>query len=140
MSESVTAYQDSIKNLNENLAQQTMLTQLQGKDLPKSKEEFETFRQELIDTAVSSKKFIGNEKEITDAVNTYLSTVPEFEGFYSVPLENELNKVDALLNQEKVSITKCFLCNILYKAIYFIKTYFFIKYFCEFERYSIYTD
>ena len=62
--------------------------------------------QELIDTAVASKQFIGNEKEITDAINNYLSTVPQFEGFYSVPLENELDKVDALLGQETFSKTK----------------------------------
>ena len=76
------------------------MTALQGSELPKTEEEFEKFRQELIDTSIASKQFIGNEKEITDAVNDYLSTVPQFEGFYSIPLENELDKVDALLGQE----------------------------------------
>lgn len=100
MKESVEAYNSSIDNLNENLAQQTMLTALQGNELPKTEEDFNKFKQELIDTAVASKQFIGNEKEITDAINNYLSTVPEFEGYYSIPLENELDKVDELLNQE----------------------------------------
>lgn len=53
---------------------------------------------------VASKQFIGNEKEITDAINNYLSTVPEFEGYYSVPLENELNKVDELVEQTDFEI------------------------------------
>lgn len=105
MKESVEAYNSSIDNLNENLAQQTMLTTLQGNELPKTEEDFNKFKQELIDTAVASKQFIGNEKEITDAINNYLSTVPEFEGYYSIPLENELDKVDELLNQEDFSKT-----------------------------------
>ena len=105
MKESVEEYNSSIDNLNENLAQQTMLTALQGSELPKTEEDFNTFRQELIDTAVASKQFIGDEKEITDAINNYLSTVPEFEGYYSIPLENELDKVDELLNQEDFSKT-----------------------------------
>ena len=100
MKESVEEYNSSIDNLNENLAQQTMLTALQGSELPKTEEDFNTFRQELIDTAVASKQFIGDEKKITDAINNYLSTVPEFEGYYSIPLANELDKVDELLNQE----------------------------------------
>lgn len=104
MKESVEAYNSSIDNLNENLAQQTMLTALQGNELPKTEEDFNKFKQELIDTAVASKQFIGNEKEITDAINNYLSTVPEFEGYYSVPLENELNKVDELVEQTSFSI------------------------------------
>lgn len=103
MKESVEAYNSSIDNLNENLAQQTMLTALQGNELPKTEEDFNKFKQELIDTAVASKQFIGNEKEITDAINNYLSTVPEFEGYYSIPLKNELDKVDELLNQDDVA-------------------------------------
>lgn len=103
--EAAESYDSEIDNLNENLAQQTMLTALQGNELPKTEEDFNKFKQELIDTAVASKQFIGNEKEIADAINNYLSTVPEFEGYYSIPLENELDKVDELLNQEGFSKT-----------------------------------
>lgn len=103
--EAAESYDSEIDNLNENLAQQTTLTALQGNELPKTEEDFNTFKQELIDTAVASKQFIVNEKEITDAINNYLSTVPEFEGYYSIPLENELDKVDALLGQEDFSKT-----------------------------------
>lgn len=105
MKESVEAYNSSIDNLNENLAQQTILTALQGNELPKTEEDFNKFKQELIDTAVASKQFIGNEKEITDVINNYLSTVPQFQGFYSIPLENELDKVDELLNEPSILST-----------------------------------
>lgn len=137
MKEAVDAYKGSISELNESEAQEAMLTALQGKEIPKTEEEFETFRQELIDTAVASKQFIGSEKEITDAINDYLSTVPQFEGFYSIPLENELDKVDALLGQETISKLKNYLCNQLYTYVNIVKTYFFTKNFCGFEIYSI---
>lgn len=103
MSEAVNSYKSAIEELNENVAQETMLTALQGQEIPKTEETFNTFKQELIDTAVASGQFIGNEKEITDAINNYLSSVPEFKGFYSIPLENELDKVNTLLGQEDFS-------------------------------------
>ena len=96
----VDSYMSAIGNLNENLSQQAMLTALQGSEIPKTEEAFETFKQELIDTAIASKEFIGNEEQITDAINAYLASVPEFAGYYSIPLENEFDKVDELLNQE----------------------------------------
>ena len=105
MEEFVNGYNDAISNLNKNVAEQLTITLLQGNEIPKTEEEFETFRQELIDTSVASKKFIGNEKEIADAINNYLSTVPQFQGFYSIPLVNELDKVDEVLNQKKTSKT-----------------------------------
>ncbi len=102
MKDEVDAYNSSIDNLNENLAQQTMLTALQGRELPKTEQDFETFRQELIDTAIASKEFIGSEEEVADAINDYLSSAPQFEGYYSIPLENELDKVDALLDGDNL--------------------------------------
>lgn len=105
MEEFVNGYNDAISNLNKNIAEQQTITLLQGNEIPKTEKEFETFRQELIDTSIASKKFIGNEKEITDAINNYLSTVPQFQGFYSVPLKNELDKVDELLNEPSVLST-----------------------------------
>lgn len=137
MKDEVEAYKSSIQNLNENLAQQTTLSLLQGNEIPKTEEEFESFKKELVDTAVASKQFIGTEKEITDAINNYLSTVPEFEGFYSIPLENELDKVDALLGQEDFSKIKWGLCTQLFNYIKSYTEYFFNKNFCEFERNSI---
>ena len=105
MKSGVDAYSSAIENLNANLSQQTMLAALQGQEIPKTGEAFDIFRQELVDTAIASKQFIGNEEDIADAINNYLSTVPEFEGYYSIPLENELDKVDALLGQEDFSKT-----------------------------------
>ncbi len=96
MKEKVDAYKTSIGDLNENLAQQTMLTALQGSELPKSEQEFETFKQQLIDTAVASKQFIGNEKEIADSINSYLSKVPEFAEYFNLPLEDGAKNLDKM--------------------------------------------
>ncbi len=82
MKDKVEAYNSSIDNLNKNLAQQAMLTALQGREIPKTAREFEAFRKELTDTAVADSQFIGDKEEITAAVNNYLSTVPEFEIYY----------------------------------------------------------
>lgn len=77
--EAAESYDSEIDNLNENLAQQTMLTALQGNELPKTEEDFNKFKQELIDTAVASKQFIGNEKEITDAINKCVTWQKQFK-------------------------------------------------------------
>lgn len=96
MKEKIDAYKTSIGDLNENLAQQTTLTALQGSELPKSEQEFETFKQQLINTAVASKQFIGSEKEIADSINSYLSKVPEFAEYFSLPLEDGAKNLDKM--------------------------------------------
>ena len=96
MRDEVEAYEDAISNLNSNLAQQTMLSALQGAELPDTQVEFEKFRQELVDTAIASKQFIGTEEQIESAINSYLASVPQFAGYFSVPLEEELNTVEDL--------------------------------------------
>lgn len=97
---SVEGYNSAITNLNENLTQQTMLESLQGQALPQTEEAFNTFKQELIDSAVASNQFIGTQEQIAEAIDSYLSTVPEFEGFFSEPLENELNNVNNVLSTQ----------------------------------------
>lgn len=92
MKDKVEDYNSAIVDLNENLSQQTMLAALQGREIPKTVEDFETLKQNIIDTAIASKQFIGNEQEIANAVNSYLATVAEFSGFYSDPLEKQLER------------------------------------------------
>ena len=82
MTDAVNGYKDAISELNENVAQETMLTALQGREIPKTEDEFNSFRQTMIDMAISSKQFIGNEQDIIDTINGYLSTVPQFQKFY----------------------------------------------------------
>lgn len=84
MRDEVEAYQSAISDLNSNLAQQTMLGALQGMELPDTEESFEQFRQNLIDTAIASKQFIGTAEEIEATINNYLASVPEFAQYYGL--------------------------------------------------------
>lgn len=103
MKEEVEAYNSSIDNLNENLAQQAMLTSLQGRSLPTTKEEFESFKNELIDAAIASEQFIGTEEDITNSILGYLASVPEFSNFYTQELETLATEAEKLTDKTPVS-------------------------------------
>ena len=83
LSESANAYNTAIGSLNSNLAQQYMLQSLIGKELPDTKEEFDAYRQSVIDAAVESGEFIGTDKEIADAVDNVLRGQSQFASFYA---------------------------------------------------------
>ncbi len=76
-------YNTSVDDLNKNIVQQQILTSVADMDtLPETQEEFETFKQSMIDTAVASTKFIGSQEDIKDSIINVLSTMPEFEKFF----------------------------------------------------------
>ena len=79
-------YDNAITDLNNNLSQQEILINLQGKELPKTKEEFEQFKQTIIDNAVASNKFIGNYEEIAESIENYLAKMPQFIQYYEPDL------------------------------------------------------
>lgn len=87
MSEYVNAYKTSVNNLNDNLAQQYTLSALIGRELPKTKEEFDAYRQEVINNAVSSGEFAGSAEEIANAIDSVLSKQSSFTNFYNVTSE-----------------------------------------------------
>ena len=80
--EAAESYDSEIDNLNENLAQQTTLTALQGNELPKTEEDFNTFKQELIDSAQASNNFIGSQEDIKNSIIDALAEMPEFEKYF----------------------------------------------------------
>lgn len=90
--ESVEGYSSAIDSLNKNVAHQLTISALQGKDIPKTVEEFETFKQGLIDTSIASKQFIGDEQKITSTIENYLATLPEFQEFFNNSVQ-EANKI-----------------------------------------------
>ena len=90
--ESVEGYSSAIDSLNKNVAHQLTISALQGKDIPKTAEEFETFKQGLIDTSIASKQFIGDEQKITSTIENYLATLPEFQEFFNNSVQ-EVNKI-----------------------------------------------
>lgn len=85
MSEYVDSYETSVNDLNDNLAQQYALNELLGKEIPKTKEEFEKYRQAVIDNAISSGEFAGTNEDIANAIDSVLSKQSSFVDFYNAP-------------------------------------------------------
>ena len=99
MKEFVDGYNDAITDLNKNVAQQQTLIALKGTELPDTEEEFNAFRDNLIKTAQDSDEFIGSQEDIENAINSYLSTVPQFSSYYgdlSSAVENTTENIKQL--------------------------------------------
>ncbi len=75
-------YNSAIKDVNENSANQEIISSLIGKDLPQTEEEFETFKQSLIDSAQASNNFIGSQEDIKNSIIDTLAEMPEFEKYF----------------------------------------------------------
>lgn len=75
-------YDSAIKDVNENSANQEIISNLIGKDLPQTEEEFETFKQSLIDSAQASNNFIGSQEDIKNSIIDALAEMPEFEKYF----------------------------------------------------------
>lgn len=86
--EAIRNYKGSIDSLNTNLAQQYMLQELIGKEVPDTKKEFDAYRQSVIDAAVESGGFIGTNKEIAASVDDVLKSQAQFTSFYADDLAN----------------------------------------------------
>ena len=104
MREFVDGYNDAITDLNQNVAQQQMLSSLKGMELPDTEEEFNAFRDNLVKTAQSSNEFIGSQKDIEEAINGYLATVPQFAGYYG-ELSNAVENATETINQSTEDIS-----------------------------------
>lgn len=83
VSEAIGNYENSIGDLNNNLAEQYMLQGLIGKELPSTQEEYDAYRQRVIDSAKESGEFIGSDTDIEDAVDSVLGQQAQFADFYN---------------------------------------------------------
>lgn len=83
LKKSVDNYNTAISDLNNNSAQSSIIENLMGKDLPKSQEEFESFKKSLIDSASASDDFIGSQQDISDSITNALASMPEFSQFFN---------------------------------------------------------
>ena len=89
-------YDTSVNNLNNNLAQQQVLKGLQGKELPKTKEEFDTFADSVISASIASEQFIGTEEEIKNSIIAVLQSMPEFNDFFVQEQTDVQNTTDSI--------------------------------------------
>ncbi len=78
----VNNYYSAIDDVNENSANQQIISNLMGNEIPKTAEEFDTFKQSLIDTAQASNNFIGTQEDIKDSVINALAEMPEFKHYF----------------------------------------------------------
>lgn len=83
VSEAIGNYENSIGDLNDNLAEQYMLQGLIGKELPSTQEEYDAYRQRVIDSAKESGEFIGSDTDIEAAVDSVLGQQAQFADFYN---------------------------------------------------------
>lgn len=78
----VEAYETAVDNLNENIIQQNALMAMQSQELPKTKEEFKKFKEGITQATNLGGDFMGEENDIRNTLDNYLSTLPEFKQFY----------------------------------------------------------
>lgn len=83
VSEAIGNYENSIGDLNNNLAEQYMLQGLIGKELPSTQEEYDAYRQRVIDSTKESGEFIGSDTDIEAAVDSVLGQQAQFADFYN---------------------------------------------------------
>lgn len=100
-SDAIGNYKNSITALNDNLAQQYMLQGLIGKEVPATKEDFDAYRQSVIQAAVESGQFIGTNQEIAASVDGVLRSQSRFSSFYA----DEMNAATGAATQVEKAVT-----------------------------------
>lgn len=75
-------YKSAVDAYNENQAEQQILT-INTDQLPKTKEEFESFKQEMIESAVASGEFIGSQEDISNALGNVMAKFPSLKQYFN---------------------------------------------------------
>lgn len=81
--------------LNSNLASQYVLSAIIEDGVPKTKEEFDTWRQSIIDASSASGDFSGTLDVITSAIDDVLSQQTQFKGFFDDVTNSANNAANA---------------------------------------------
>lgn len=127
LDESIGNYNTAVDDLNKNIAQQQILKSLsEQSSIPETQEEFEAFKQSMINTAVASTKFVGSQDDIRDSIINVLSTMPEFEKFFDeikVKSETFNNETD-ILSEESIKKVKDYQSELksLYEALNLLRS------------------
>ena len=96
LQKSLDEYNRSVDEVNKNEAEMAIAFARINKELPKTQEEFNAFKNNIIDTVLASdnlkKHFVGDEKEIERAITNVLKEMPEFTSFFTHDLSDSMNK------------------------------------------------
>ena len=98
-------YSSALKNYNDNIAQQVVITSLIGKEIPKTQEAFEQYKQDLINSILSNpnNQFIGTASDIETAINYIIGLMPEFAEFTSNTNSNFDDTTNSIYNLVEAS-------------------------------------
>ncbi|MDD7280305.1 MAG: phage tail tape measure protein [Oscillospiraceae bacterium] len=106
-------YNTALSNYNDTAAQAQIIQSLIGKDIPKTVDEYKTYRQELIRTAQNSGQFIGSQEDITNAIDGTISKMNEFadirERVNNLDTAYAMFGVDDNVNSASEGIKKAFI-------------------------------
>lgn len=106
-------YNTALGNYNDTAAQAQIIQSLIGNEIPKTVDEYKTYRQELIRTAQNSGQFIGSQEDITNAIDGTLSKMNEFadirERVNNLDTAYAMFGVDDNVNSASEGIKKAFI-------------------------------
>ena len=106
-------YNTALGNYNDTAAQAQIIQSLIGNEIPKTVDEYKTYRQELIRTAQNSGQFIGSQEDITNAIDGTLSKMNEFadirERVNNLDTAYSMFGVDDNVNSASEGIKKAFI-------------------------------
>lgn len=106
-------YNTALGNYNDTAAQAQIIQSLIGNEIPKTVDEYKTYRQELIRTAQNSGQFIGSQEDITNAIDGTLSKMNEFadirEHVNNLDTAYAMFGVDDNVNSASEGIKKAFI-------------------------------
>lgn len=77
-------YNTAVSSLNENVAREQILFSLIGREIPYTVDEFESYKDTLINSALANDSFVGTEEDIRKAIESSLASMPEFAKFFEV--------------------------------------------------------
>ena len=102
-------YKDSISALNKNLAEQYMLQGLIGREIPTTQEEYDAYRDSVVNAASSSGEFIGTTSDIEAAIDYVLAKQTQFSAFQrssAEQVENTTGRYKASLSNLADTLTE----------------------------------
>jgi TP901 family phage tail tape measure protein len=106
----VDTYNSAISDLNDNIAQQQILTSLMGKELPSTQEKFDKFKDSLLESAESSEewsnKFVGGTDSAKEAIISALKNMPEFTAFFKNEIPDATNNAVTAVTSLNDALTK----------------------------------
>lgn len=99
-------YNTAVGSLNKNVAQEQILYSLLGKQIPDTVDEFEEYKDTLINSALANDNFVGTEEDVRKAIESSLASMPEFAKFFEVTAKTVKQDAIPSFTNLATSITK----------------------------------